>query len=143
MLNHTIQHKKIQPGAELSHKSQTSVAADQGLRCLKDNIIVEPLEAVYSAIIAVIHETKPLRGIVRAVGPGRFPKRYDHADKHKRTKMWESPVFQPTVVQVGDIVELGGAEHGGYSFQTFYWGDKLMILCREADVCGVLEHEND
>src|SRR6266478_1255669 len=36
-------------------------------------------------------------------------------------------------------VELGGYEYGGYAFQTFIWGSKLHLICREADVSGVVE----
>lgn len=125
--------------AELSLKSRTEFPADAKLRPLRDNLFVEPIDTVYSAIIDVIHTDKPMRGIVKAVGPGHYPKIYNHPDKAKRTKMWESKTFQPTEVKVGDIVELGGLQYGGYSFQTFYWGDKLHLICREADVVGIVE----
>jgi hypothetical protein len=133
-----LEHKPLQRGAALSHKTPTYVPADQPLRCLRDNLVVEPLDAVMSAIIDVIHETKPIRGIIRAAGPGTYPKKYDHQDKSKRTKMWDSKVFRPTQVKVGQTVELGGREHGGFAFQSFYWGAKLMIFVREEDVLGVV-----
>lgn len=133
-----LQKKRFDSGAELSHKDSTTVPADQPLRPLRDTIIVEPLDAVMSSVIHVIHETKPLRGIVKAVGPGCYPRRYDHPEKHRRTKMWSSKVFRPTQVKIGDVVELGGAEHGGYAFQTFYWGDKLHLFAREEDVCAIV-----
>lgn len=125
--------------AELTFKDRTEVPVGARILPLRDHLIVEPMETVYSAIIDVIHITKPMKGIVRAVGPGCYPKRYDHNDKSKRTKMWDSKVFKPTQVKVGDVVELGGLQYGGYSFQTFYWGDKLHLICREEDVAGIYE----
>lgn len=125
--------------AELSQKSATRIPADQTIRPLRDQMIVEPLEIEHSDTLLVIEQTKPVRGIVKAIGPGHYPKRYDHPDKHRRTKMWDSKRFQPTEIKVGDVVELGGYDFGGYGFQQFYWGDKLHIICREADVSGIVE----
>lgn len=123
--------------AELSFKDRTEIPAEYKIRCLRDQMIIEPLETIYSAIIDVVHFNKPMKGIVKAVGPGHYPKLYNHRDKSKRTKMWESQIFQPTTCKVGDIIVLGGEQYGGYSFQTFYWGDKLHLICREADICYI------
>lgn len=125
--------------ARVTHDSSTAIPADAKLRPLRDQIIIEPLNRVHSHIIVTHENTKPLRGIVKAVGPGCFPKVYDHPDKGGRTKMWDSDVFQPTEVKVGDVVELGGADLGGYSFQTFYWGSKLHLFCREPDISGIVD----
>lgn len=127
--------------AELCQKSPTYIDADAKLRCLRDQMIVEPLPVDHSSILEVIEYVKPLRGVVKVVGPGHYPKRYDHPDKHRRTKMWDSKQFQPTEVKVGDIVELGGYEFGGYGFQQFLWGNKMHIFCREADVSGIVTKE--
>lgn len=129
--------------ARITHDSSTSIPAEAKIRPLRDQIIVEPLNVVHSKVIVTREDTKPLRGIVKAVGPGHYPKVYDHPDKHQRTKMWDSEVFQPIAVKVGDVVELGGAEFRGYSFQNLYWGDVLHIICREADVSGVLDQTAD
>lgn len=126
-------------GLALSHKSGATIPASSDLRMLKDWLAIEPLDYLMSARVFVAHETKPVRGIVRSVGPGCHPKRYDKPTKHERTKMWESPAFRPTTVQIGDEVELGGIEHRGYAFQTFYWGDRLHLMCREEDIAGVVE----
>lgn len=123
----------------IDHDSNTSIPAEAKLRPLRDQIIVEPLQVVLSSIIVTHEDTKPLRGIVKAVGPGHYPKVYDHPDKHKRTRMWDSEVFQPTSLKVGDVVELGGHGIGGYSFQTLWWGDVKHLICREADVSGVVD----
>lgn len=125
--------------AELSQASATYLRADQEIRCLRDQIVVEPLPIDHGGVIEVLERTKPVRGIVKAVGPGHYPKCYDHPDKHRRTKMWDSNYFLPTEVKVGDIVELGGYEFGGYGFQQFMWGDKMHIICSERDVSGVVE----
>ena len=125
--------------ARITHDSNTAIAADANIRPLRDQIIVEPLNRVHSQVIVTHEDTKPLRGIVKAVGPGHYPKVYDHPDKHKRTKMWDSNVFHPTQVKIGDVVELGGADLGGYSFQTIHWGDTMHIICREMDISGIVD----
>jgi hypothetical protein len=127
--------------AELSWGSATMVPAGQAIRCRRDYMIVEPLPVDHCVSFEVIEHTKPLRGIVKAIGPGCYPKRYDHPDKHRRSKTWDSKHFLPTQVKVGDVVELGGYEYGGYAFQTFLWGDILHVICRELDVSGVVEAE--
>ena len=130
--------------ASLSWDSLTMVPAEATIRCRHDHIIVEPLEVDHgipalSALGFVVRENgRPVRGIVRAVGPGHYPRRYDHPDKHRRTRTWRSRSFQPTEVKVGDVVELGAAQGTrGYDFQTLLWGDKVHVICREADVAGV------
>lgn len=132
--------------AELSYKSSTRIPAGVSISPLRDQIIVEPLDVDHGVSFAVIEHTKALRGIVKAVGPGHYPKRYDHPDKHRRSKMWDSKHFRPTEVKVGDIVELGGyglddrgGMHKGYSFQEFSWGGVMHVACREADICGILD----
>ena len=139
MANFGIKEASHGRSAELVLKSATSIPRDYKIKALRDYLIVEPMDTVYSAIIDVILETKPMKGIVKAVGPGVYPKKYNHPDKAKRTKMWESSIFKPTEVKVGDIIELGGYQYGGYSFQTFYWGNTLHLICREEDVVGIYE----
>lgn len=125
--------------AELSLEALTLIPADSNIRPLRDHIVVEPLPIERNGVLEVVERTKPLRGRVVAVGPGHYPKRYDHPDKHRRSKMWDSTVFQETEVKVGDIVELGGYNHGGYSFPQIMWGGKPHLICREADVVGIVE----
>jgi len=132
-----LQQKTFQRGAELSHKTITTIPAEAKLRPLRDQIIVEPLDGVVSAIIHVIEERKPISGIVRAVGPGIYAKRYDHPDKHRRTKMWDSKHLRPCDVKVGDRIELDVVRAQGA--QTFYWGSKLMLIMREEDIAGIVE----
>lgn len=128
-------------GVRFGGETMTRVEAHEVIRPLRDQLVVEPLDVVYSRYIQVAQLTKPLRGRVLAVGPGHYPKRYDHPDKHKRTKYWDGTRFQPTEVKVGDIVELGGAEISGYAFEQFWWGDKRCLWCSERDVAGVVDSE--
>lgn len=131
-------------GGELSSSSLTYIAPDEQIRPLHDHVIIEPLGVVHSTILTVIEQTKPLRGVVKAVGKGHYPLRYDN-EKGRRTRMWRSTVFQKTEVKVGDVVELGSVRIdgrvSGYSFQTFMWGSKEHLICREADISGVVINE--
>ncbi|WP_233854085.1 co-chaperone GroES family protein [Paraburkholderia sp. HD33-4] len=127
---------------ELSYASTTYIEPEATIRCLHDYMIVEPLNIEHSLILDVVENIKPVRGVVKAIGPGIYPNVYDHPDKHKRTKMWKSKTFQPTQIKVGDLVELGSiridGKMSGYSFQQIMIGSKMHIMCREADVSGVV-----
>lgn len=125
-------------GVRVGNETTTCIQANENIRPLRDQIIVEPLAWEPSKIIDVVYRGKPLRGVVRAVGPGVYPKRYN-GPKGKRTKSWDAKCFRPTDVKIGDIVELGGLELRGYLHTTILWGTKEMVLCREEDVCGVVE----
>ena len=104
------------------------------LRPLRDQIIVKPLAWEPSKTIQIAGDTrKPLRGTVVAVGPGCYPKRYNR----DRSKTWDSKAFRRTEVKVGDMVELGGLELGGYRFQQVVMDNELHVICREEDVTGV------
>jgi hypothetical protein len=132
---------------ELSYASTTYIEPTAAIKPMHDYIVVEPLGVEHSKILTVIEHTKPLRGIVKAVGPGHYPLCYDHPEKSKRKKMWRSKVFQPTQVKVGDVVELGAVKIEGrmvgYSFQQIYWGNTMHIMCREADVSGIVINEQE
>lgn len=132
-------------GGELSMSSPTYIAPDEKIYPMHDYMVVEPLGIEHSKILTVIEDIKPVRGIVKAVGPGHYPLCYNHTDKSRRTKMWRSKTFQPTQVKVGDVVELGsvniGGKISGYSFQQIYWGKTMHLICREADVSGIVEQE--
>lgn len=129
----------ISYGTRIGNETCTIVPREAKIRPLRDQIIVEPLDWQPSQIILVAGtHTKPLRGIVCAVGPGVYPKRYN-GRKGQRTKSWDSKAFRPCDVRVGDVVELGGLEIGGYLHQTFLWGTREMVICREEDVAIVCE----
>lgn len=125
-------------GVRIGNETLTEIPADAQIRPLRDQIIVEPLEWQPSKIVLVAYQGKPLRGIVRAVGPGRYPIRYN-GPKGRRSKSWDAKCFRPTDVKVGDVVELGGLEIRGYLHQTIRWGGKEMVVCREEDVAVVCE----
>lgn len=134
-----MSQQPISYGTRIGNETCTIIPADAKIRPLRDQIIVEPLDWQPSKIILVAGtHTKPLRGIVRAVGPGRYPIRYN-GRKGQRTKSWDAKCFRPTDVKVGDTVELGGLEIGGYLHQTIIWGTTEMVVCREEDVAIVCE----
>ena len=110
------------------------VQGTETLRPLRDQIVVRPLEWNPSKVLATVTHKRTLRGVVVAVGPGHYPWKYS-ADRARR---WESKVFQKTQVKVGDTVELGGLEIDGYSFPQVMIGNERHVICREADVCGVI-----
>ena len=129
-------------GVRLGNECYDSLPATAHLRCLRDHVIIEPLNWKPSKIIEVVYTGRPVRGRVVAIGPGTCPKRYN-GPKGKRTKSWDSAAFRPCDLQIGDEVEFGNAltqhdgEFDGPLHQTFRWGDKEMIICREEDVAGV------
>jgi hypothetical protein len=132
----------MERGTRIGNETLARIPAQARIRCLRDQIVVEPLDWEPSKIIAVAYFGKPLRGTVRAAGPGRYPIRYD-GPKGKRTKRWDAKCFRPCDVKVGDIVELGGLELGGYLHSTFWWGTTEMVMCREEDVAIVIDDERE
>lgn len=112
----------------------TFIPADEQIRPLRDRLVIEVIDEVQSRIIATPTRDRPRRGRVLAVGKGCYLKGYDHADKHKRTKMWETNRYRPVVVKVGDIVDVGH-----FAFDGFFWGDRYCMMVREEDVVGVIE----
>ena len=121
-------------------KTPDIVAEGETLRPLRDGILLEPLDWNPSHVIDLVRFGRPLRGIVRAVGPGAYRKRYLKNSEGQRCAVRETSAFIPTEVKPGDVVELGGlnAFNGeGYQFQDVMLNGKTHLLCREADVCGV------
>ena len=126
------------PGERVDTPTNAYVSAKENVRPLRDQIILEPLEWEPSKVIRVAYTGKPLRGRVKAIGPGRYRRKYN-GPKGLRTQSWLGKHFLPTEVKVGDIVELGGLELRGYAFQTFIWGTKEYVICSEQDVTGIVE----
>lgn len=124
---------KTERGVAMTDENLVFIPADSTIKPLRDRMIVEPLDVIHSRYIIVPPGGDPVRGIVKAVGPGLYRKQYDHADKHKRTKMWEGMQFVPTTVEVGETVLLD--PH--LKYEQFYWGDVLHIHAREEEVCGI------
>lgn len=125
-------------GTRVGNEVLDFVSDQETIRPLRDVIIVEPLEMDHGTSLHVVYRGKALRGTVVAVGPGVYPKKYD-GPKGKRSKSWDSKHFRPCDVKVGDVVDLGGGEIGGYLFQTIRWGTKEVVMCREQDVAVVRE----
>ena len=135
-------------GARIGAETLTYIPAECAIRPLRNQLIVEALSTVYSRHIYVKRDTKPLRGIVRACGPGAFEIGYrdawgrktnDRTGPRKRTERYHTNNWIPMSLKVGDVVELGGAEREGIPFDTFYWGDTLCLHCTEQDVAGICD----
>jgi co-chaperonin GroES (HSP10) len=128
----------METGLRIGNETLACIPASANVRPLRDQIVIEPMDFEPSKIISTVYRGKPLRGRILAVGPGCYPKKYN-GPKGKRTKSWDSKHFQPMELKVGDVVELGGLEIGGYLHPTFRWGDKECVMAREADVAMVCE----
>jgi hypothetical protein len=128
-----IEQSKTDRGGRLTDENLVFVPLDCQIRPLRDRMIVEPLDVILSRILIVPRFGDPVRGVVKAIGPGLYRKQYDSAEKHKRTKVWEGMHFVPTTVQVGETVLLD--PH--LKYEEFFWGDRLHIHAREEDVCGI------
>lgn len=123
-------------GTRIGNETFDAISESAKVRPLRDQIIVEPIPWPFSDVLEVVYTGRPLRGKVKAVGPGLYPKRYN-GPKGYRSKSWDSKAFRPCEVKVGDIVQLGGLNLGGYLFQTFRWGNKEHVICRENDITGI------
>lgn len=138
-------------GIRMDGHTDNYIPASVAIKPLHDRLIIHPLDVTFSRTIQVIYRTQPVRGIILACGPGTYPIRYRYGTKGgKRVKAASihTGKRRPTEVQPGDIVELGGthdtADGGrrrGYSWESFYWGDRFVIWATERDVCGVTGHE--
>jgi co-chaperonin GroES (HSP10) len=127
----------IASGHRIGHETSTTfVQHTQTIRPLRDQIVVEPLPVSEGTHLAVVYQGRAVRGRVLAVGPGHYPKKYD-GPKGKRTKSWDSKAFLPTDIKVGDIVHFGDLARGGDLHLTVRWGDKTVVVIREADVTGI------
>ncbi|SRR6266436_1213720 len=120
-----------QSGIELHPRSLDMVTGT--LRPLGDRLLIKPLDLKLSTMIEATWHGKTLRGQVLAAGPGEYPNCYNTT----RTKSWSSKAFRKTEVKVGDIVELGGMDFGGYTFPELYVNGERCLLVSEKDICGV------
>jgi chaperonin GroES len=131
----------IDRGVRVENALLTFVREDEDIRCLRDHIIVEPLDIDHGTMMALVYRGCPVRGRVLSVGPGRFQKKYD-GPKGKRSKSWDSKHFTPCDIQPGDLVDLGGLELGGYLFTRIIWGSTDVVTAREADIAIVIDEES-
>lgn len=140
------------PGIRIKNPLNVIIGEHEKIRCLRDYMVVEPLDWTPSKLIIVAgYQGEALRGIVRTVGPGRYLIEYQDAldghwgisvPKGRRIKSRDSKIFRLCEVKVGDIVEFGGLELKGFLHPTILLGTKEMVLCREEDVAGIAEDEN-
>ncbi len=125
-------------GVKLDRHAHDFVAPTETLRPLRDQIVVRPLPWNPSRTIQIAGDANRTRrrGTVVATGPGCYPWRYN-ADRSKR---WLSKAFRKTEVKVGDIVELAGPDKDSdWMFPTVMIGNELHVVCREEDVCGIVD----
>jgi co-chaperonin GroES (HSP10) len=125
--------------ARVERKSFDFIAEAETLRPLRDQIIVKVLPLKLSDVVIAEWKGSAVRGTVVAAGPGRYPNRYATGRKDGKDYriMRESAHFRPTEVKVGDVVELGGLDIGGYLFTRLQINGEEHILCSEQDVAIV------
>lgn len=133
----------VKSGVTLDRRRVEYIDPKATIRPLGDRMFVRPLPGVTSSILHVVHEGKALRGTVVAIGPGYRLKRLYRNSCGEVVKSGETGRIRPTEVKVGDVVELGGKEIGGYNFPRVNIGNVEHIICQEQDVAAVVESEND
>jgi hypothetical protein len=120
-------------GAAIERRTADVIPAGHTVRPLRDFILLKSLEWDPSEILEVIRYGRPLRGIVKAIGPGAYEKRYSR----DRSRVWDTDIYRKTECQVGQTVELGGLnifDGEGYSFPTILYEGEVHLMVREADV---------
>lgn len=125
-------------GQTIERTTSTYIDKKEKITPRGDRIILKPLKWEPSKIIECVRFGRPVRGEILAIGPGAYRKKYNK----DRSKVWETEVFVPTSLKVGDIVELGGLnifDGQGYSFQDVMWGDEKCLIIQEQDVAFVVE----
>ena len=138
-----FQASKTERGLALSTETIDFIPGDTKLRCLRDQMIVEPIDIMHSRVLIIPpHQSKLVRAKVLAIGPGHYPNAYRDKEgnknppKAKRAVMVAGMTFVPTEVKVGQIVHLDGRNTGKGAFDAFYFGDKYCLHCRQEDVAG-------
>jgi len=126
-------------GVELDRKRVEYIDPQATIKPLGDRMFVRPLPGITSSILHVVHEGKALRGTVVAIGPGYRLKRIYRNSRGEAIKSGETGRVRRCEVRVGDVVELGGKEIGGYSFPRVNIGTVEHIICQEQDVCGIVD----
>ncbi len=131
----------VSNGVRLADCSLNFIAPGLDIHPLRDQLIVKPLPLELSDAIDAEWQGQVVRGVVIAAGPGCYPnihKRGFRPGKHGRPEPYheirQSRIFRPTEVRVGDVVELGGLELGGYLFPKVWADGAWCVLCREQDV---------
>ena len=124
-------------GLRLHDKSINFISGQ--VRPLREKLIVKPLPPALSQTIAANWNGEAVRGKVIAAGPGTHPRIHEKGTKDG--KPWrtvrEIKAFRPCDVKVGDIVQLGGMELGGYLWNHILIDGEDHIIISEQDVAGV------
>jgi hypothetical protein len=127
----------MKSGVRLKDQSLNFVSGE--VRPLREKLVLRPLPPSLSQTIAADWNGEAVRGEVIAVGPGTYPN--IHEKGIKDGKPWRtvkrSRAFRPCGVRVGDLVQLGGMEIGGYLWPHILIDGIDHILVSEQDVCGV------
>jgi hypothetical protein len=128
-------------GKRLHDHSYNPLMPTERLRPLRDQLILEVLPLKLSATIEAAFQGDTVRGKVIAAGPGTWPNR--HYRGTRDGKPWRtikpSAQFRPTEVKVGDVVQLGGMELGGYLWPKVFIDGKECAICTEKDVAVIEE----
>ena len=125
-------------GVTLDRKRLEYISPSATIKPLGDRIFVKPLPGITSTVLHVVHEGKALRGTVTAVGPGYRLKRRYRNSLGEVYKVGETGRVRATEVKVGDVVELGGKEIGGYNFPRVVIGTEEHVICQEQDVTMIV-----
>lgn len=134
-------------GTRIGNELLSFVRADEQIRPLRDQIVIEPLPLDLNTSLSVVYRGKPVRGIIRAAGPGRYPVKYLDSQGNPTQRRGDrktrilSKHFRPIDVKVGDVVDIGGLDIGGYLFPLIRWGEMDVVICREEDIALVCEPE--
>lgn len=135
----------INYGTRIGNELLTWICADEQIRPLGDRIFIEPLPLDLNSCLEVVYRGKPVRGLIRAVGPGRHRWKYLDSNGNRTLRRGDrktavlSKHFTPCDVKVGDVVDIGGLDIGGYLFPLIRWGKWDVVICREEDVALVDE----
>lgn len=123
-------------GVRLSDRSINFVPQGRRIRPLRDQIIVKPLPLALSDTINANWDGEVVRGTVVAAGPGCYPRIHQRGFKNGQPyrTVRQSLHFRATEVKIGDVVELGGLEIGGYLFPKVWFDGDWCVICSEQDV---------
>ena len=129
-----VDGKRLNDAASLTH-----IAPGETLRPLRDQLIVKVIPPQWSSAIQVEYRGEALRGEVIAKGPGTYLNWHQRGKRDGKDYHTVRPgkTFTPTEVKVGDVVELGGLEIGGYLWQRINYRGAECVICREQDVAAV------
>lgn len=120
-----------QSGVRIDRKAWDYIPATENIRPLRDRMLVEPIDWEPGGLKVFTTGGQPTCGKVLAIGPGVYPTKYSK----DRSKSWSSKAFRKCDVEVGDIVQLEE-----YPYPQVQWGDRIVLVPREEDVTGVLDH---